>query len=135
MIGILTFKPVYTKIIKRIIPNRGINAEVYKMVKEVGDNNFNLEVENKKEVVVVDFWASWCGPCKMIAPVIEELSGEFEGKVQFVKVNVDDNPEVSKKYRIASIPTIMVFNNGSVAETMVGFRPKQELKSVIERYV
>jgi thioredoxin 1 len=135
MISILTFKPIYTKIRERIIPNGGINMEVYKMVKEVVDNNFSAEVENKKEVVVVDFWASWCGPCKMIAPVIEELSGEYEGKVQFVKLNVDDNPEVSKKYRIASIPTIMVFNNGSVAETMVGFRPKQELKSVIERYV
>jgi thioredoxin 1 len=104
------------------------------MIKEILDNNFHSEVENRDGVVVVDFWAAWCGPCKMIAPVIEELSVEFAGKVQFVKVNVDDNPEVSQKYRIASIPTIMVFNNGSVAETLVGFRPKQELKSIIERY-
>lgn len=135
MVSILTSILISIKIIRRIIPNGGMNTEVCKMIKEVGDNNFSVEVESKNQVVVVDFWASWCGPCKMIAPVIEELSGEFEGKVQFVKVNVDDNPEVSRKYRIASIPTIMVFNNGSVAETMVGFRPKQELKSVIERYV
>lgn len=105
------------------------------MLREVGDSNFSVEVENKQGVVVVDFWASWCGPCRMLTPVIEELAGEFQGKVEFVKVNVDDNAEVSKKYRIASIPTVILFNNGAVAETLVGFRPKQELQAVINKYV
>jgi thioredoxin 1 len=105
------------------------------MLKEVGDNNFNSDVESKQGIVVVDFWAAWCGPCRMLTPVIEELAGELEGKVEFVKLNVDDNPEVSQKYKISSIPTILLFNNGSLAETLVGFRPKQELKTVIQKYI
>lgn len=105
------------------------------MIKEVGDLNFDQEVVNSGEVVIVDFWASWCGPCRMIAPIIEELAGEFEGKAKFVKVNVDDNPSTSEKYRVASIPTIMLFDKGNLAETLVGFRPKQELKAVLEKYI
>jgi thioredoxin 1 len=105
------------------------------MIKEVGDLNFDAEVENEAGVVLVDFWASWCGPCRMIAPVIEELSNEFGEKIKVVKVNVDDNPNISNKYRIASIPTVMLFDKGKVSETLVGFRPKQELKTVIEKYV
>jgi thioredoxin 1 len=105
------------------------------MVKEYGDNDFSQEVEASSGVKVVDFWASWCGPCKMIAPIIEELSEEYSGKAEFGKVNVDDNPQLSSKYRVLSIPTILVFNNGTVVETLVGFRPKQELKALIEKYI
>jgi thioredoxin 1 len=105
------------------------------MVKQYGDNDFSQEVETSSGVVVVDFWASWCGPCKMIAPIIEELSEEYSGKAEFGKVNVDDNPQLSSKYRVLSIPTLLVFNNGTVVETLVGFRPKQELKALIEKYI
>ena len=105
------------------------------MLKEVLDSNFNTEVEGKQGIVVVDFWAAWCGPCRMLTPVIEELASELQGKVEFVKLNVDDNPGVAQKYKIASIPTVMVFNNGVLSETLIGFRPKQELKTVIEKYI
>ena len=105
------------------------------MIREIEDNNFEELVEGKESVVVVDLWASWCGPCKMIAPIMEDLSKELGDKVDFVKVNVDDCPVVSQKYRVASIPTIMIFNKGNVVETLVGFRPKQELKIVIEKYI
>jgi thioredoxin 1 len=101
------------------------------MIKEVTDGNFDEEVIKADKVVVIDFWASWCGPCKMLAPVMEELSEEMDGKAYFAKVNVDENPVLSQKYRIASIPTILVFKNGEAVDTMVGFRPKQDIKSTI----
>jgi thioredoxin 1 len=105
------------------------------MLKEVLDSNFNTEVEGKQGIVVVDFWAAWCGPCRMLTPVIEELASELQGKVEFVKLNVDDNPTIAQKYKVASIPTVMVFNNGVLSETLIGFRPKQELKTVIAKYI
>jgi thioredoxin 1 len=104
-------------------------------MREIGDSTFIEEVENYQGVVVVDFWAAWCGPCKMIAPIFEELNTELGDKIKFAKVNVDENSAVGNKYRIASIPTILIFKNGAVAETLVGFRPKQELKTVLEKYV
>lgn len=101
------------------------------MIKEVTDGNFNEEVIKADQVVVVDFWASWCGPCKMIAPIMEELLGEMTGKANFAKVNVDENPVLSQKYKIASIPTVLIFKNGEVVDSMVGFRPKQEINNTI----
>lgn len=105
------------------------------MVKEINDKNFTEEVEKASTPVVVDFWASWCGPCKMLAPVMEEVADELEGKAKFVKVNVDENPQASSQFRIASIPTVMVFKDGKVVQTMVGFRPKQAIKSTIEQFI
>lgn len=109
-------------------------TEGYKM-REIGDNNFIEEIENYQGVAIVDFWAAWCGPCKMIAPIFEELNAELGDKIKFSKVNVDENSSISNKYKIASIPTILVFRNGEVAETLIGFRPKQELKTVLEKYI
>lgn len=102
------------------------------MIKEVNDRTFDQEVKSAEEVVVADFWAPWCGPCKMIAPVMEELAKELGPKAKFIKINVDESPALAQTYRIASIPTIMMFKNGEVKENMVGFRPKQDLKRVIE---
>ena len=103
------------------------------MIKEVNDKNFNEEIANSDSIVVVDFWAPWCGPCRMLSPVIEELAKEMGKEVKFAKVNVDENPMISSKYRIASIPTVMVFSKDKVKETMVGFRPKADLKQIIQR--
>ncbi|WP_032120453.1 thioredoxin [Clostridium amazonitimonense] len=104
------------------------------MIKEIMDSSFLEEVEKQEGVVVVDFWAAWCGPCKMLAPVVEELSNEIPG-VKFGKVNVDNNPQISQNFRIASIPTIMVFKDGNVIDTMVGFRPKSELENMIKKHI
>ncbi|EJO5348523.1 thioredoxin [Clostridium botulinum] len=105
------------------------------MVKEINESIFGEEVLNSDVPVVVDFWATWCGPCKMIAPVVEEISDELSGKVKFVKVNVDENPVISTQYKIASIPTLKVFKAGEAVETLVGFRPKEGIKSAVEKYI
>lgn len=102
------------------------------MINNVTDSNFAEVVENNQDLVIVDFWASWCGPCKMLGPVFEEVSNEVEG-VTFAKVNVDENPSSAAKYRVGSIPTILAMKNGQVVDTMVGFKPKAEIKSFIER--
>lgn len=100
------------------------------MVKEINDSVFKQEVLDSSKTTIVDFWASWCGPCKMLGPVIDEIAQELKDKAEFVKVNVDENPMASSQYRVASIPTVMVFKGGKVVETLVGFRPKQALKSL-----
>lgn len=104
------------------------------MLLHVGDNDFAAQIENEKGVVVVDFWATWCGPCKMIAPIIEQLANEIP-EVKFAKVEVDENPSATSKYKISSIPTIMIFKDGAVVETVVGFRPKQELEQAIRNHM
>jgi thioredoxin 1 len=117
------------------IPLRGIITGGNNMIKEVSDKSFEAEITNSDSIVVVDFWAPWCGPCKMLTPVMEELAKEMGDKVKFAKVNVDDNPLISSKYRVASIPTVMVFSKDTVKDTMVGFRPKADLKKIIERHL
>jgi thioredoxin 1 len=87
----------------------------------------NFATETNEGVVLVDFWAPWCGPCKMIAPVLEELDQELSGKVKIVKLNVDDNQETSAKYEVMSIPTLLIFKNGEVVDKVVGFQPKEAL--------
>lgn len=103
------------------------------MVKEINDASFEEAIKNG--TVVVDFWAEWCGPCKMLGPVIEEISEETGEKAKFLKLNVDHNPVVSNSYRIASIPTVIVFKDGKVSETLVGFRPKAAFKDVLAKYI
>ena len=93
----------------------------------VTDSNFQQEVLNSEKPVLVDFWAVWCGPCKMIAPVVEELAKEYAGQLKVGKLDVDNNPEVSMKYGIRSIPTLMVFKEGKVVEQIVGAVPKRNL--------
>jgi len=105
------------------------------MVNIINDAGFAQEVNNSDVPVVVDFWASWCGPCKMLSPVIEELSNEYGNKVKFFKLNVDENPVTSMQFNVASIPTVMLFKSGKLVETLVGFRPKQAFKSVIDKQI
>ncbi|MCR1934470.1 thioredoxin [Clostridium tepidum] len=105
------------------------------MVKEINESIFGEEVLNSEVPVVVDFWATWCGPCKMLAPVVEEVSEELGQKVKFVKINVDENPVISTQYKISSIPTLMTFKAGKAVETLVGFRPKEVIKSAVEKHI
>ena len=101
------------------------------MTEKVTDANFEAEVLQSKEPVVVDFWAEWCGPCRMIAPALDEISKEMEGKVKIVKMNVDENPGVPGKFGIRSIPTLMLFKDGQLAAQKVGAAPKGELSTWI----
>ena len=100
-------------------------------VSKVSDTDFDAEVLKSTQPVGVDFWAEWCGPCKMIAPALEELAGSMNGKVKIVKLNVDENPQTAAKYGIMSIPTLMLFKNGELASRQVGAAPKQKLEQWI----
>jgi thioredoxin 1 len=101
-------------------------------VGKVSDSTFDSEVLQSTSPVVVDFWAEWCGPCRMIAPALEELAaGSLDGKVKIVKLNVDENPKTAAKYGIQSIPTLMIFKNGELASRQVGAAPKQKLEQWI----
>jgi thioredoxin 1 len=100
-------------------------------VSKVSDANFEAEVLKSAEPVVVDFWAEWCGPCRMIAPALDEIAGSMQGKVKIVKLNVDENPATAAKYGIMSIPTLMIFKNGEMASRQIGAAPKQKLEQWI----
>jgi len=98
------------------------------MAKVFTDQNFEQEVLNFKKPVLVDFWASWCGPCQMVGPIIEELSEEMKEEAVIGKLNVDENPQIPQKYGIMSIPTLLVFKNGQMVEQFIGIQPKKVLK-------
>ncbi|MEA2935094.1 MAG: thioredoxin 1 [Variibacter sp.] len=100
-------------------------------VGKVSDATFEAEVLKASETVVVDFWAEWCGPCRMIAPALEEIAGTVGDKVKIVKLNVDENPATASKYGIMSIPTLMMFKNGELASRQVGAAPKAKLEQWI----
>ena len=99
---------------------------------EVTDANFENEVLKAETPVLVDFWAPWCGPCRMVAPIVEELSQEYAGKVKFVKLNTDDNVMTASRYGIRSIPTLLVFKGGDAVGQIIGFRPKGDLKKRLD---
>jgi len=102
------------------------------MPQEVTDTSFESEVLKSQTPVLVDFWAPWCGPCRMVAPVVEELSHEYEGKVKFVKLNTDENVATASRYGIRSIPTLLVFKEGQPVGQIIGFRPKGDLKKRLD---
>ena len=100
---------------------------------EVVDSAFDEEVMESEVPVLVDFWAPWCGPCRALSPVIEEISKDYEGSVKVGKVNVDENPETTMKFRIRSIPTLIVFKNGEVADQIIGAVPKSEIEKILNK--
>jgi thioredoxin 1 len=102
-------------------------------ISHVTDETFNAEI--KEGLVLVDFWAPWCGPCKMIAPVLEEIDGEIVDKVRIIKLNVDENSETVRKFDVMSIPTLMLFKNGEVVDQVIGFQPKEALTELISKHV
>ncbi len=95
--------------------------------KHITDSDFQQEVLNADQPVLVDFWADWCGPCKMIAPLVDEIAGEYDGKLKVAKMDVDENPRTAMQYGIRSIPTLMVFKSGQVMEQIIGAVPKRHL--------
>jgi thioredoxin 1 len=104
-------------------------------VVELTENSFASEVEQGKGITVVDFWAPWCGPCRFVAPVIEQLATEYAGRVQFAKLNVDDAPNVAGEYGIRSIPTIAIFQDGKPVDGVVGAVPRAQLEARIQKYL
>ena len=98
----------------------------------VDDSNFDQMVLQADRPVLVDFWADWCGPCRMVAPIVDELSEEYDGRISFVKVDVDQNPKTASRYGIMSIPTLLIFKNGEPVSHLVGVRPKGELKENLD---
>jgi len=102
---------------------------------EVNTSNWENEVLKAEGLVMIDFWAAWCGPCRMISPTVEELAKEYKGKIKVLKLNTDENSEIATRYKIMGIPTIMFFKNGVKLDQIVGVVPKQQLKAKIESFL
>lgn len=102
------------------------------LISTVTDSNFEDEITQAKTPVLVDFWAEWCGPCKMIAPILEEVASDYGDKLRIVKLNIDENPNMPQKFAVRSIPTLMLFKNGEVAATKVGVASKSQLSEFID---
>lgn len=94
--------------------------------------NFEDEVIKSDKPVLIDFWATWCGPCRMLSPIIAEIANEYDGKVKVCKVNVDDEPELANSFNVSSIPMVVVMKNGKVTDALVGYRPKEEIEALLK---
>jgi thioredoxin 1 len=104
-------------------------------IPEVSDSNFQQEVLESNLPVLVDFWAPWCGPCRMVAPVVEAVAEKFNGKVKFFKMNTDENMQTAVKYQIMAIPSLIIFKGGKEVERIVGFRPQKDIEEILEKFV
>lgn len=105
------------------------------MATNLTDLNFEQEVLQSKGVILVDFYADWCGPCKMLAPTLEKLGAEFEGKAKIVKLNVDENPVISQKFSIQALPTLLIFKDGAPVEQMMGFKSEEVLREKLNSHL
>jgi thioredoxin 1 len=105
------------------------------MATQFTDANFKTDVLESSQPVLVDFWAPWCGPCKQLAPTIDALATEFEGKVRVGKLNTDDNPQTASEYNISSIPSVLIFKNGTVVDKIVGAAPKDRIAAVLNKHL
>lgn len=104
-------------------------------ISHISDDNFEQEVLQSEQPVLVDYWAEWCSPCKMIAPILVEIAGEYEGKLKIAKLNIDDNPNTPPKYGVRGIPTLMIFKNGNAEATKVGALSKSQLTAFIDQSI
>lgn len=102
---------------------------------DINDNNFEEEVVNAENLTIVDFWAPWCGPCRKLGPVLDEVSQEFEGKIKVVKLNTDENLKTAKEYSVSGLPTLLIFKDGKAVERLVGLMPKTTIISNIEKHI
>jgi len=102
-------------------------------IKDVSEKDFKTNVLDAARPVLVDFWAVWCGPCRMIGPIVAELAGEYKDRVDFAKVNVDEAPKVASSYNVMSIPTLIVFKGGKPFEQVVGYRPKKDIQKLLDK--
>ena len=110
--------------------------EIKKINKPINLNDSNFDIEKSKySLLVVDFWAAWCGPCKMVSPIIEQLAEQYAGKIVFGKVNVDENPHISQRFGIQSIPTLMILKEGQVIDVMIGALPKGQIENRIKQHI
>ncbi len=102
---------------------------------EVNDSNFDQDVLKSEQPVLVDFWAAWCGPCRAIAPIVDELAQHFQGKIKVGKMDVDRNSATPMRYKVTGIPTLLVFKGGQVVEQLVGYRPKEAIQQALEKHI
>ena len=104
-------------------------------VTALSDTTFDEEIGSASEPVLVDFWAEWCGPCKMVAPILDEIAGEHAGKIRFAKLNVDDNPDIARRFEVMSIPTMILFKDGQAEKRLVGARGKGQILEELSEYL
>ena len=123
--------PVFTN--TTLLFRIGTNSQVSEAISHITDSTFEEEVLQSDEPVLVDYWAQWCGPCKMVAPILDEIAVEYQGKLKVAKLNVDDNPDTPPKYGVRGIPTLMIFKNGNAEATKVGALSKSQLTAFIDQ--